>query len=482
MLIENFLPDIFSKEPLYLQISHFIRQEIRSGQLPPGTKLPSIRRLATMLQISRTTAETCYGQLIAEGIIESLPQKGYYVADLLLARPKTKRESVEKADPAVRFDFANNYIDATTFPVVLWRRLFSQALHEKDILSGYGDPQGEFRLRKVLAEYSHESRGVQCNPEQIIIGAGIQSLLEIISAVLLDRIFQEEKTESGTNRMATDPKTVPAIALEEPGFPQAEEIFRRTGWKVSHFTMETMSSDLPRLLYVSPSNPYKGRSLTPEQRRNLLRWSKEHQSYILEDDYNGEFRYFSTPVTSLQGMSDGEYIIYLGSFSRLLLPGLRLSYAVLPGTLLSAYEKIRPLYNQTASIIEQLALASFIKEGNLRRHVRKLKHLYKEKNTLLRQCLQQHFGNTVQILSYESGLHMRIVIQSHLSAAQLAKKALSEGIKVIPIKTNTASPEFLLSFAGILTQDIEPAVKLLSDCWKRDVPSVSHPITDKRIT
>ncbi|MBQ9636194.1 MAG: PLP-dependent aminotransferase family protein [Acidaminococcaceae bacterium] len=462
MLIENFLPDIFSKEPLYLQIGHFIRQEIRSGQLPPGTKLPSIRHLAAMLQISRTTAETCYNQLMAEGFVESLPQKGYYVADLLLAHTRTRKTAAAKTEQAVRYDFANNYIDASTFPAALWRRHFSQALHEKDILSGYGDPQGEPSLRKILAEYSHESRGVQCAAEQIVVGAGVQSLLEIISAVLQDTVFSAEHASA---EPVTD---IPSIALEEPGFPQAEEIFRRTGWQVGHFTIETMSPELPRLLYVSPSNPYKGRSLTPEQRRSLLRWSSEHQTFILEDDYNGEFRYFSTPVTSLQGMSDGEYIIYLGSFSRLLLPGLRLSYAVLPNALLPAYEKIRPLYNQTASIIEQLALASFMKEGSLRRHVRKLKHLYKEKNTLLRQCLQQYFGSRVQILSYESGLHMRIAVQNACSAEALTEKALAEGVKVIPVKTRTASPEFLLSFAGIRTQDIEPAVRLLSSCWKEE--------------
>ena len=452
MLIENFQPDIFSKEPLYLQIGHFIKEQIRSGQLPPGTRLPSLRRLAAVLQISRTTAETCYNQLMAEGFVESLPQKGYYATDILLSEKKpVKKRSESKSSRAVQYDFANNYIDATTFPGALWRRHVSRSLRDKELLAGYGDPQGELPLRQILSEYSHESRGVSCVPEQIIIGAGIQSLLEIISSVLQDAVFPEE---------------YPAVSLEEPGFPQAEEIFRRNRWLVSHFTIENMRPDLPRLLYVSPSNPYKGRSLTPEQRRGLLRWSSEHQTYILEDDYNGEFRYFSTPVTSLQGMGDGNYIIYLGSFSRLLLPSLRISYAVLPPPLLPAYEKNRHLYNQTSSTIEQLALAGFIKEGSLRRHVKRLKHLYKEKNTLLRQCLQQYFEERVHVLSYESGLHMRIALQSSMSSIRLAETALAAGIKVIPIKAETPWPEFLLSFAGIQIQDIRPAVKRLADCWK----------------
>ena len=463
MLIENFLPDMFSKEPLYLQIGQFIKQQIRSGQLPPGTKLPSIRHLAAALQISRTTAETCYSQLMAEGFLESLPQKGYYVADLLLSHPRPAKTNKTKTNPAARYDFANNYIDATTFPAALWRRHVSRALRDKDMLSGYGDPQGELLLRQVLAEYSHESRGVLCTPEQIVIGAGIQSLLEILAAVLQDTVFQK-KDRAGAPMPSIEP--MPSVALEEPGFPQAEEIFKRKQWKTDHFAIENLNTELPPVLYVSPSNPYKGRSLTPEQRRSLIRWSMDCQTYILEDDYNGEFRYFSTPVTSLQGMSNGDYIIYLGSFSRLLLPSLRLSYAVLPATLLPAYEKVKRLYNQTSSTIEQLALAYFIKEGSLRRHVKKLKHLYKEKNTLLRQCLSRYFGGRVQILSYESGLHMRIAVQSQLASTELAEKALAVGIRVIPVKTETPLPELLFSFAGIQSQDIEPAVKLLSKCWK----------------
>ena len=469
MLIENFLPDMFSKEPLYLQIGQFIKQQIRSGQLPPGTKLPSIRHLAAALQISRTTAETCYSQLMAEGFLESLPQKGYYVADLLLSHPRPAKTNKIKTNPTARYDFANNYIDATTFPAALWRRHVSRALRDKDMLSGYGNPQGELLLRQVLAEYSHESRGVLSTPEQIVIGAGIQSLLEILAAVLQDTVFQK-KDDAGAPTPSVDSSTsitpMPSIALEEPGFPQAEEIFKRKQWKTDHFAIENLNTELPPVLYVSPSNPYKGRSLTPEQRRSLIRWCVDRKTYILEDDYNGEFRYFSTPVTSLQGMSNGDYIIYLGSFSRLLLPSLRLSYAVLPATLLPAYEKIKKLYNQTSSTIEQLALAYFIKEGSLRRHVKKLKHLYKEKNTLLRQCLSRYFGDRVQILSYESGLHMRIAVQSQLASTELAEKALAVGIRVIPVKKKTPLPEFLLSFAGIQSQDIEPAVKLLSKCWK----------------
>lgn len=475
MLIENFVPDTNSKEPIYLQIGQFIKTEIHKGQLLPGTKLPSLRHLARSLKISRTTAETCYGQLIAEGYLESRPQKGYYVVDLLFSRPAPVSPSLFSEQQAVQYDFANNYVDATTFPATVWRRHLNQVLHDSEALSLYGDPQGEAALRRVLATYSHESRGVLCTPEQIIVGAGVQSLLEILAALLSDTLFANvspaAENPGNGNRVGAVPSPLaavsrPALALEEPGFPQAEEIFRRQHWDVSHFDTEELNEDLPRLLYVSPSNPYKGRSLTPEQRRRLLRWSNSRDTFILEDDYNGEFRYFSTPVSSLQGMGDGRHIFYLGSFSRLLLPGLRISYLVLPDFLLPAYRKLKPLYNQTAGTIEQLALAGFIREGSLRRHVKKLRRLYKEKNTLLRRYLQQYFGSRIKVLAYESGLHMRISVKSSLSSVQLTERALLNGVKVIPVRKESPLPELLLSFAGIREQDIKPAVMLLHASWK----------------
>ena len=264
-----------------------------------------------------------------------------------------------------------------------------------------------------------------------------------------------------------------ALALEEPGFPQAEEIFYRQGWQVRHFTIEELEADgcsarqLPRVLYVSPSNPYKGRSLTPAQRLALLHWCHETSGYVLEDDYNGEFRYFSRPVSSLQGLSDGENIIYLGSFSRLLLPSLRISYLVLPVRLLPAYARIGCLYNQTSSTIEQLALASFIDAGLLRRHVKRLRKIYSGKNTLLRRYLQQYLGDKVEVLAYESGLHLHLKVHSALSSRQLAEKALAAGVKVIPVR---GTREVLLSFAGIDEDDIEPAVKILAEAWFKHSP------------
>ena len=452
MIWSNFAPDRSRKEPLYLQLSEFIREEIRQSRALPGTRLLSVRELASGLGLSRTTTETCYSKLAAEGYLVSKPQSGYFVADLEVRPPAEQNFSTTRAETPVRYDFANNYVDGTTFPSVIWRRHLGRALQAREALTGYGEPQGEPVLRQVLAEYSHESRGVVAQPEQIVISAGVQSLFVLLAALLGDRLFHGRR----------------AIAWERPGFAQGEEIFRRQGWDLSHFDVEDLDRAEARLLYVSPSNPYKGRSLTPEQRRRLLRWTREHDGYILEDDYNGEFRYFATPVSSLQGMGDGEHIVYLGSFSRLLFPSLRISYMVLPPGLLPDYQCLARLYNQTSSTVEQLALASFLREGHLRRHVKKLRRLYRRKGELLQRALARYFGHTAAIRGYESGLHMRIAVAGPWDAATLAAKAEAAGVRVRPVPVSPSEPEaeILLSFAGIGEEDIEPAVALLRKAWQ----------------
>lgn len=477
MLLTNFTFSSKVRQPAYMQLVNFIKNQVHQKELAAGNRLPSIRKLAEALDISRTTVETAYSILVADGYLTNQPQRGYYVTELAAEEPGPSESSppcLEHpgspppsstasggfAGPSCRYNFANNYVDAATFPADLWRRHLNKVLTNKEALRTYGDFQGEPDLRRALADYSRQSRGVICTPGQIVVGAGVQSLLVILAALLKDEL----KAVSVT----------PSLALEKPGFPQAEEVFYREGWQINHFAIEQLElgsrpeSLRPRVLYVSPSNPYKGRSLTSAQRLELLHWCRKTGGYVLEDDYNGEFRYFARPLTSLQGLSDGENIIYLGSFSRLLLPSLRISYLVLPLPLLPAYKRIGYLYNQTSSTIEQLALASFIDAGLLRRHVKRLRKIYNGKNTLLRRYLQQYLGTRAEVLAYESGLHLHLKVHSPLSSRELAEKALAAGVKIIPVQ---GTREVLLSFAGIDEDDIQPAVKLLAETWFKQRPS-----------
>jgi GntR family transcriptional regulator/MocR family aminotransferase len=450
MLLTNFTFAIGIKKPNYQQLVDFIKQQIHNGVLPAGSRMPSIRKLADALIVSRTTTETAYNILTDDGYLQSSPHRGFFVAALIpgmsAQKQNVQNEQPPKAQATILYDFANNYIDVETFPLAVWRRHINYALRSKDLLGRYGAYQGEEELRQALADYSRNSRSVAAVPEQIVVGAGIQNLLIILANLLKDTLPSPAR-----------------IALEKPGFPQAEEIFKTQGWQVSHFSLEGLSNKLPPVLYLAPGNPYRGQSLTATQRQVLLHFCHNHQGYLLEDDYNGEFRYLSRPVSSLQGLSDGKSIVYLGSFSRLLLPSLRISYMVLPQSLLNVYQKIGPLYNQTASTAEQLALASFIKEGELRRHVRKVRHLYDKKNMLLRETLQHVLGKKVQILANDSALHLHIAVRSPWDAQKLMEKALVQGVRVIPVPQ---SKEIILSIAGIHQDDILPAVKLLQKAWQ----------------
>ena len=288
------LPQADKKDfPLYLRLINEIKSKIHSGEIAAGEKMPSLRKLAHDLDVSRTTAEAAYSQLVAEGYLIASPKRGYFAGSIVSRKPQKVLPLQKPSAAAIRYDFGNNYIDSSLFPAPLWKRCLGHALQNSALLAGYGNPQGEPYLRSTLARYSHEARSVICTPEQIVIGAGMQSLLQILIDVL-DALPH-------------------AVAFEEPGFTKAEHIFAMSGWQVRHFNTENLHNKLPQLLYVSPSNPYKGRSLSPQGRLDLLRWAQQNSAYILEDDYNGEFRYFSHLISSLQGMSGGQNVIYCGS-------------------------------------------------------------------------------------------------------------------------------------------------------------------------
>lgn len=448
MLSTTFSLDNNGSKPLYLQLAEQFKKEIRLNHIAGDTRLPSIRKLAAALNLSRTTVETAYGLLLAEGYIMSQPKRGYIALSLSELPTATSAIPPKKAkDLAVAFDFANNYIDIRTFNAALWRRCINNALREPRNIATYGQAQGESKLRETLAKYSYDARGVIATPEQIVIGAGVQSLLEILIGIL-----QPEHKR---------------VALEEPGFPQAERIFKDHNWQVETFAAEKIDDTLPPLLLVSPSNPYKGSSLSAEERLSLLHWTQQTNGLIIEDDYNGEFRYFSRPIGALQGLAGGDKIIYFGSFSRLLMPSLRISYMVLPPQLLPLYNACATLYNQTSSTIEQLALAEFIAGGHLRRHVRRLRKLYALKNTLLREALVEIFGKRIEVRSYASGLHIRLAVLTETASEELAEKALASGVRIIPVQQAATqnNPEILLSFAGISEDHIRPALLLLKKAW-----------------
>ena len=306
-------------QPLYKQLARYFRDEIQEDHLQGGDMLPSIRKLTKDLKVSRTTVEAAYEILIDQGYVQNLPSRGFRITLTKPAVPVEMPPLQEESFHRPSFNFANHYIDTTTFDTVLWRRAISRVLHSPDTLSGYGDPQGEPRLREVLARYSYQSRGVVCRPEQILVGAGLQSLLSI----LIPLLPVEEKR----------------VSFEAPGFPQAEWMFHLMGWTTDRYDPAVPSKSWPELLVVSPTNPYKGRALSEKERSNLIVATQFERVYLLEDDYNWEFRYLHHPVPALHSFGNRERIIYVGSFSRTMLPSLRISYLVLPESFLPRFQK-----------------------------------------------------------------------------------------------------------------------------------------------
>ena len=337
-----------SKEPMYEQLYFQLKNGIENKLISKDEKLPSIRKAATELKVSRTTIENAYFRLCSEGYIENKPQKGYFVKTP--PKENLSKELLKKTeDVKYDFDFSSGKIDDSAADIHLWKRYVRKALNsEKDIIS-YGEPQGEMCLRKAIASYIYTARGVISSPENIVVGAGIQQLIAIFCCI---------------NKKGT-------VAIEEPGFKQAEKVFKDFGYDYSEIKFlnkpEKALKDAGADIYfnIPSQKPKTTAAALHAHRESLLLWlnsSKDH--YILEDDFNGELKFSARPFPAMQNMCM-EKIIYMGSFSKLLIPSVRISYAVFPESILKKYKEMASFYNQTASKIEQIALAGYIEDGHL---------------------------------------------------------------------------------------------------------------------
>lgn len=455
------------EEPMYIQLYNHLKKEITAGILEPETRLPSIRQLAPQLKMSRTTVEAAYQQLYAEGYIVSKPKVGYYVNVLESARSYANQPQFpgegEGPGPGeaaeIKYDFSSEQLDIESFDFTIWRRYVNKALLDRELLLTYGASQGEQGLRKEIAKYIHESRGVVCTPSQIIIGAGVQSLLHILCGILHKRHA--------------------SIAFEEPGFKKARHIFAEHNFEIVPIKLDRDGMDTRalagsgvKLVYVSPSHQFPmGSTMSINKRIQLLNWTHDNNALIIEDDYDSELRYFGRPVPSLQGLDEGRSVIYLGTFSKILFPSLRISYMVLPPGLLPLYQEKINQYNQTSSKIEQIALSLYMKEGLLEKQLRKLRKLYARKNQELLDSIEAVMKDKVKIIGGDSGLHIILEIRSGQSPEYLAAQALEAGVRLVPVANyfmedlGSGAPLVLLSYGGIPAQDIRTAVELLYQVW-----------------
>ncbi len=451
------------KQPLYQNLYLQVRDEIYSGRLKAGMRLPSIRQMTKDSGVSRTTVETAYEQLCADGLVTCVPQSGYYVNEMPQRQPEPVWMTPENPEPKapVRYDFSGHTLDKDSFDFDIWRRISRAVMSQKEDFFGYGQTQGEYALRFQIVKYLSAGRGVYARPENVVISAGIQSLLSILC-----EMFDKKEMQ---------------IAFEDPGFRKGFRIFEDHGYQSVFISGGSTGIDLQELrrsnanmLYLSPSHsfPY-GVSMPHQQRVALMQWARECEAVVFEDDYDGELRYSGKPLATLSSLDNDGRVIYLGTFSKLLPPSIRISYAVLPDRMLSLYQAIAEQYNQTSSTMEQLTMARFMEEGRLERQVRRLRRMYARKNACIASAFAEFFGECAVVRPNDTGLHVVVSLRGMQDAPGLCQQARREGIHVVPLSSYQMSrrseetiADFYFSSAGISERDIVPAIQELSRIWR----------------
>ena len=457
MTYDYIILDFDSHVPLYQQLYLAVKSAIEAGHLEKGDKLPSIRKLSDDLNLSCTTVQTAYQQLCVEGYLAARPQRGFFVLTALKSGPErhrppqTNRSSTD--GPSIRYNFGSNCVDSESVDIKIWKRHIRDVLNRQDVIASYGEPQGELELREALSAYSYGVRGVAAAPEQIVIGAGTQPLLSVLCGLLNSADCQ--------------------VAMEEPGFLQAEQIFEDCKMDVlrlpvdeSGINMKALRACGAKIVFISPSNRVQtGASIPMNRRFELLEWARKNGGILIEDDYNGELRYNARPIPAMQGMDGGQNVVYLGSFSKLLLPSVRIGYMVLPHFLLERYRTRSNRYNQTASKIEQLALSRYIREGQLERQLRRLRKLYAAKSSALMEALKKAFGKTVTTVLQETPLCLILTVKTKKTCQELCEMAAQQGVRIVSAGGGN-DPTVILSFAGIPQEEISDAVECLKDAWR----------------
>ena len=431
---------------LYRQVYQRLKEDILNGYLQKGDQLPSIRKSEKLFKVSKTSVEHAYQQLLMEGYIRSKPQAGYFV-DVDQEHVKLRKEVMQDRTyippTPILYDFRSQSMDKSNFDMALWKKYLKEILDLHPEMTTYGDAQGEYNLRYALQKYAYSIRGVLCNPEDMIIGSSFQSLLYILCSFL--------------------PKHF-VIGMEKGSFEQAEIVFKSFGFPIVYLNLypdgihvdELIREHVAVLYLNSGSHGLYHQPITKKKKAELLHWTDVYQTYIIEDDHNGELRYQTKVMQALQGSDIQQHIFYIGSFSRLLLPSIRISYLVLTKDMVDTYQKHRMAFAPTCSKLEQLALARYISDGHLERHLKKLTKQYEKKSKRMKQLLERYFPMATIVLE-EASLQYVVSIQQ-------VKEERLKNIEKAGIAINWNDDlQLQLSFAAISMQDMEEGIKRLSE-------------------
>ena len=453
--------------PLYVQIYAQIRERVLSGKLPAEARLPSARELAAELGVSRNTVESAYLELLAEGYILTKARSGYFVSAIgheVLPAP-LRRASTPASAPrtSYAFDFHPAGLAPSSFPASVWRKYYLEHLRmDEPLLARYGDPQGDPALRAIVREYLERSRGVACAVEQIVICSGLQHSLDMVAQLLRGRCT--------------------ALATEDPGYPLPREVFANHGYEVTPIPvgpggldLDALASSACDIAYITPSHQFPlGEVMPIANRLRLIEWAR-HDKFLIEDDYDSELRYQGKPIPSLQGLQPGGNVIYTGTFSKILSPALRLSYMVLPASLLDAYRRRFRFHLPSAALPEQRTMTAFMEGGHLERHLRRMRTVYRKKRQALTTALARHFGNKAEIIGQEAGLHVVARLRGQpRSERERARLAEASGIRLLPFSIASADgrpadKRLLLGFGAMSPEELDQGVRLLFDiCYGQE--------------
>ena len=467
-----------SEKPLHRQIYDAFRAMILDQRLKSGQQIPSTRALADELGISRIPVLDAYAQLLAEGYIESRSGAGTFVKSSLAeqfpsvhpAGPSVLDEAASEAIsqlarllPVERMPwfpssgaFSVGQIAYDHFPFRVWSDLVTR--HARRVRASslnYADPMGAEEFREAIATYLRTARAVRCEASQIMIVNGSQHALDLSARVLLD---------------ADSP-----VWIEEPGYELLRHTLLLSGCRLIPVPVDSEGLDVAagaklcrtaRAAFVTPSHQYPlGATMSAARRLQLLEWAHRQEAWIVEDDYDSEYRYESMPVASMQGLDPGSRVIYIGTFSKTLFPSLRLGYIVIPPALVPRFLAVRRANDLFPSHLYQAALTDFIEAGHFTRHVRKTRQLYAERRNALAQALRKEFGSEIEILGSEAGMHLVITLPQGYSDQKIAMRAADDKLWLWPLSTayigSQARQGFILGFGGTKAEDMSHQVRRL---------------------
>jgi GntR family transcriptional regulator/MocR family aminotransferase len=483
-----FLPAISldrgSPAPLYKQLYEAIRQAILSGTLSKGLRLPSTRLLAAELKVSRNIVVIAFEQLLAEGYIQSRTGAGTFVTKTLpdevlqvqshsaagsrtlSERGKTIRKLapfVAPPDPKLRYaPFRYGLPALDHLPLELWGRLLAQHCRKASAeIAVHGDPAGLPRLREAIASYAGVARGVRCHADQVIIINGSQQGIDITARVLAD---------PGDVAIIEDPGYIGArSALQAAGIKLLPVKVDKDGLRVEVLTKKDLQA---KLVYVTPSHQCPlGAVLSLANRLELLEWAARNGAWILEDDFDSEYRYATKPIPALQGLDRNGRVIYCGTFSKVLFPSLRLGYLIVPDDLLDSFVAARWISDRCSPLVEQSALAEFISEGHFASHIRRMRALYMERRSVMIDTIREELGDLLEIWDSEAGMHTIAWLPEDVEDTRVAAEAAAAGLNVGPVSDFALRPlsrgGLLLGYAAFTPAAIRKGVRELASVLKK---------------